>query len=141
MNKTIRYFLAAIFIATFGAAFVYATPGSANSHISDQGQKTAVALPPLTLQHWQESPRNEKLAFLFGMASMIELEKEWQGKNPVPISKSLNSTWVRSLAGVSLSEMLAALDSYAKENPTLAQMCVLEAIGRIYVRPEKPGRK
>lgn len=135
MNKTSRHFIIAAFVAAIGLSFAYGAPINANMNLVGQGQK-ASGLPPLTLQHWQESAKNEKLAFLFGVASMIELEKEWQGDNPLPLSKSLNHTWVRGLAGVSLTDMLASLDNYAKENPSLAQMHVMEALGRIYVRPK-----
>lgn len=133
MKKMLRPVVLAALFGALIAPCVYAT----NGHATSPGAKQeAMSLPALTLQNWQASAKNEKLSFLFGLATMVELEKEWQGGQPLPISQSLNESWVRGLDGVSLGTMSAALDKYADEHPTLSQMSVLEALGRIYVRPK-----
>ncbi len=133
MKKMIRPLAIAAFIGALLAPCVYATPGHA---VSPSPKQEAMSLPTLTLQNWRASAKNEKLAFLFGLATMVELEKEWQGAQPLPISQSLNQSWVRGLDGLSLGTISAALDKFADEHPTLSQMSVLEALGRIYVRPK-----
>lgn len=133
MNKIFRPITIAAFLGALLVPFAHGTPGHAADPSTTQ---EVLCLPTLTLQDWQASDKNEKLAFLFGIASMIELEKEWQGATPLPISKSLNQSWVRGLDGVSLDTMRRAVDKFAEEHPTLSQMAVLEAVGRIYVRPK-----
>lgn len=133
MNTMFRPVMIAAFIGALLAPCVYGTPGHTAPAL---GGQEVLSLPALTLQDWQASAKNEKLAYLFGIASMIELEKEWQGAKPLPISKSLNQTWVRGLDGVSLDAMRVGLDKFATNNPALSQMSVLEALGRIYVRPK-----
>lgn len=133
MIKMFRPITIAAFLGALLVPCAYSTPGHAASPSTTQ---EVLCLPMLTLQDWQASQKNEKLAFLFGIASMIELEKEWQGAKPLPISKSLNQSWVRGLDGVSLNAMRGAVDKFAEDHPTLSQMSVLEALGRIYVRPK-----
>lgn len=133
MKRLIRPVMIAAFIGALIAPCVYAAPGHA---ASPSPRQEVMSLPSLTLQNWQASAKSEKLSFLFGLATMVELEKEWQGDQPLPISQSLNQSWVRGLDGVSLGTISAALDKYADEHPTLSQMSVLEALGRIYVRPK-----
>lgn len=95
----------------------------------------ATSCPTVTLQNWQASNRNEKLAFLFGLATMLELEKEWQYKTPLPIDRSLNSSWVRGLDGVTIGQMLQTVDNFVAANPDKLNMSVLEVLGRTYVKP------
>lgn len=132
MKKMLRPFLIAAFIGALLVPCVYASHG----HAAAIKNQRAMDLPSLTLQDWKASAKSEKLAFLFGLATMIELEKEWQGPNALPISQSLNQSWVRGLDGVPLGSMSDAVDRYYDEHPTLSQMSVLEALGRIYVRPK-----
>lgn len=133
MTKIFRPALIAAFIGALLVPCLYGTSSQARSAIASQ---EAMSLPSLTLQAWQVSAKNEKMAFLFGLATMIELEKEWQGANPLPISRSLNESWVRGLDGVPLGTMCAAVDKYITDHPSFSQMSVLEALGRIYVRPK-----
>lgn len=133
MTKTLRPMLIAAFIGALLVPCLYGPSAQAASPIAKQ---EAMSLPSLTIEHWKASAQNEKLAFLFGLATMAELEKEWQGATPLPIAHSLNQTWVRGLDGVRLGDMCAAVDRFADEHPTLSQMSVLEVLGRIYVRPK-----
>lgn len=95
----------------------------------------AVECPAVKLKHWQNSPEQERYAFLFGFVTMIEVEREWQGAKPLPANRSTVGGWVRGLSGVTLKAMDAALEQYIANNPDKLEMPVVEALGRIYVRP------
>jgi hypothetical protein len=100
------------------------------------GVKEAVNCPTVRLQHWQEASKQERMAFLLGFATMLEMEKEWQGEKPLSIKKSINHTWVRGLDGVTFGEMAKSLDEYIAQNPDKLDMPLPEALGRIYVAPK-----
>ena len=96
----------------------------------------AVECPAVKLKHWQSSTNDEKLSFLFGIATMIEMEKEWQGSKPLPISKSTVGSWVNGLSGVTLGEMRDALDKYIVDHPDEMDRQVMEILGIVFVRPK-----
>ncbi|MDL2316678.1 hypothetical protein LJC59_06320 [Desulfovibrio sp. OttesenSCG-928-A18] len=96
----------------------------------------AVHCPMLRLEHWKASSDQEKMAFLFGFATMLEIEREWQGSVPVPLDRSLNSSWTRGFAGVTIGQMRDALDRYVTEHPDQLDKSVVWALGRMYVRPK-----
>lgn len=97
---------------------------------------SAVSCPLVTMKHWKASDRDEKLAFLFGFASMLEMEKEWQGGKPLPIDKSIAPSWVRGLSGKTLGQLCDALDEYAAKYPDALEISVVEVLGRLYVAPQ-----
>lgn len=97
--------------------------------------RDAVAFSPVQLRHWKNSTQNERYAFLTGLFSMLELEGAWQGKQALPISKSINRSWIQGLSGKTLQEVSAAIDQYYRDNPGAEDTPVVEVIGRIYVKP------
>lgn len=135
MHTTHRLALTAALVTILICAGFVALPGNAGA-ARGLAKQEAMSLPVLTLKHWQASERSNKLAFLFGFTTMVELEKEWQGNNALPVSQSINSTWVKGLDGVSLGEMCSALDAYAAQHTATPDMPVLEALGRIYIQPK-----
>ena len=101
-------------------------------------QLQATHAPVVQMRHWQTSTREEKLAFLAGMATMLELEKEWQrrdGRKPLPFDKSLIPTWATSLDGKTLEALMAALDAHAKTTPQDMNKPVVEVLWYLYAQP------
>ena len=113
-----------------------ASPAQAASSGQSLAKVEAVGCPILRLEHWQRSTTEEKMAFLLGFASMLELEKEWQYTPSLPLSQSTVGSWVRGLDGVTLGDMCRALDTYAARNPDKLDRSVLETLGIIYVKPK-----
>ena len=108
--------------------------GSAAQPIAE-AKAEVMSCPVVTLGDWQASTRQEKLSFLLGFATMLEMEKEWQYKSPLPIGKSINSTWVKGLDGKSLGGLSDAIDKFAAEHPELKDRSVILALARMYVQP------
>jgi hypothetical protein len=135
MHKLLRFSMA-LAAAVFFAVFVFAAlPRPAPAAEAIAGVK-AVSCPAVMLEHWRNSSRDEKLSFLFGFASLLEMEKEWQGNQPLPIKQSIIGSWIRGLDGVTLGQMSDAIDAYAARHPDQMDLSVLEVLGGIYVRPK-----
>jgi hypothetical protein len=142
MHPLFRKSLAAIVVGmlTTGALALAADQAFAAGKL---GAKEAVNCPTVRLQHWQEANKQERMAFLLGFATMLEMEKEWQGEKPLSIKKSINHSWVRGLDGVTFGDKARSLDEYIVQNPDKLDMSVAEALGRIYVAPKmtEPEKK
>ena len=135
MMKKLRVLMIIGLVGAFGVTDLAAYPGQASAAEALAGVN-AVNCPVVRLDNWRNSPRNEKLAFLFGFATLLELEKEWQHNKPLPIKQSVVGSWVRGLDGVTLGQMCDALDKYVAQHPEQLERSVLEALGSIYVRPK-----
>ena len=101
----------------------------------------AVSCPAAKLTHWQASTEHEKLTFLFGFVTMLELEREWQGKTPLPIRQSINGSWAKGLAGKTLGDLSGALDDYVAQNPNKLEETVVGTLGRLFVVPEMTDKE
>lgn len=99
------------------------------------GEVTA-PYPSFSMEHWKNSGKDEKMAFLFGFLSALEMEKEWQGGKFLPISKSTVGSWIKGLSGMTLDQIRESLDSYIEQNPEKKDANVLEVLGLMYVRPK-----
>lgn len=124
------------FLAFFIFTVFSLAPASSQAAQSRLANVQAVNCPSLLLKHWKASNKNEKMAFLLGFATMLEMEKEWQGTTPLAISSSINNSWVRGLSGVTLGQMASSIDSYIAEHPDQMDRSVIEVMGRIYVSPK-----
>lgn len=135
MRTILRISLALVLagVVTLGAAALYASKSEASEKLA---QAPAVSCPSLLLKHWKASSQDEKLAFLFGVVTMLEMEKEWQAGAPLAISSSITPSWVRGLSGQSLGDLREALDSYVAQNPDKMEESVMLALGRLFVVPK-----
>lgn len=124
--------LALIGLMAIGGLAVAPETDAAQNGLADV---SAVSCPVVAMKHWQASSRQEKLAFLFGLASMLELERSWQQGQELPVDRSINQSWVRGFAGKTIGDIADALDAYAANNPDKQDEPVLRALGRMYVRP------
>jgi hypothetical protein len=135
MHPVLRKLLAVIVLGMLSTGALTHASGEAFA-AGKLGVKEAVNCPTVRLKHWQDASKQERMAFLLGLATMLEMEKEWQGEKPLSIKKSINHTWVRGLDGVTFGEMAKSLDEYIAQNPDKLDMPLPEALGRIYVAPK-----
>lgn len=91
-------------------------------------------VPLVTGEHWIKASNGEKLSYLLGMATIIELEKEYQGEKPIP--ESLNYKLVKGLHDHSLQEIKQHLDTYYQQHPDKQQRPVVEVIWYELVSPD-----
>ena len=88
----------------------------------------AAELPIVNGKHWQASSEKEKKAFLLGAATIIKLEHEVQGNEPLPKEKSLIASWVAGLSKYTLTDVQLAVDAYYKNNPDKLERSVVEVV-------------
>lgn len=118
------------------------TGQAAEAEKSTQAQREALVLnqvtsaPVVTLKLWQDSAPNERYAFLIGFVSMLELEKEWQGDNPVPFKQSLINTWVKGLDGITVKDMYTDIENHIKSNPDDMNRPVIQVLWNDFVQPK-----
>lgn len=134
MRTIVRNSLALVLASAvaFGAVALAPVQSNADQRLASV---QAVSCPSVQLKHWKSSSQHEKLAFLFGFATMLEMEKEWQGDKPLTIGYSITASWVRGLAGKTLGDLSKALDDYIAQHPDDTESSVIGVLGRIYVSP------
>lgn len=124
------------FVLTLALCLGLAVPAFAVESASPVESVKVDNLPALQIKHWKASTTDDKNAFLFGFATMLDLEKEWQGAKPVAIKQSLTGCWVKGLAGVSVKQMRDAVDSYGAAHPEDADRQVVEVLWLHFVQPK-----
>jgi len=93
-----------------------------------RAQAQEKTFPVITGEHWLKATPEQKLAFVAGMATIIELEKEIQGPNPLPMDKSLISGWVKGLQRYTFKQIVEVLDDYYTNHPGQVNKSVVEAM-------------
>ena len=124
------------FVLALAASLGFAFPALAQSGVPAAESVKADQLPALRLTHWKASTVDEQNAFLFGFATMLDLEKEWQGKKPLGIKQSLTGSWVKGLSGVTVKQMREAVDGYIAANPQDGERQVVEVLWFHFVQPK-----
>lgn len=99
-------------------------------------QNSALDFPVVTLQHWKEASNDARYAFLIGFVSAIEMEKQWQGKTPLPLEVSLNNTWSKGFGNVSLKNINDNINLYIIENPDNLNVPLVEYLWYAYAQPQ-----
>lgn len=99
-------------------------------------QKEALDFPVVTLGHWKNSTEDSRYSFLIGFTSAIEMEKQWQGRNPLRLEHSLNYTWARGFDGVSLRNIHDNINAYIMANPDNLDLPVIEYLWYAYAQPQ-----
>ncbi len=84
--------------------------------------------PVVTGEHWVNASPDEKLAFIAGLTTMIELEKEVQGNTPPENQRTLIPAWVSGLSRFTLKDIVAKLDDVFKNKPELKAKPVVEVL-------------
>ncbi|GFK95132.1 hypothetical protein NNJEOMEG_02990 [Fundidesulfovibrio magnetotacticus] len=93
-----------------------------------QARAQANQFPVITGEHWVNATPEERLAFIAGLTTMVELEKEVQGDNPPPDQRTLVPAWVQSLSRFKLKEIVAALDEVFAKQPDMKAKPVVEVL-------------
>jgi len=70
----------------------------------------------------------ERLAFIAGLTTMIEMEKEVQGIAPLNDQRSLIPAWVKGLSRFKLKDIVTALDDVFKKKPEMKSKPVVEVL-------------
>jgi len=118
----------------FTRALVFALLASLFTAGALAPRATAGHLPVVTGEHWVKASEGERLAYLLGMGTIIELEKEYQGEKP--IAESLNHKLVKGLHDHTFREIKQHLDNYYKQNPGQLDRPVVEVIWYELVAPD-----
>ena len=111
---------------------------SRSSLAETSAQEGAGEVPLVTLRHWKESTPNERYAFLIGFVTMLELEKEWQGKDGrglLPFDQSLINSWVEGFAYRPLTEMYNEINNHLARHPGDQDRAVAEVMWFTLVKP------
>jgi hypothetical protein len=134
--------LAAIWLAlTIGLAGCSSEPAQEKTEAAGQeAVRHFPEVPVVTLQHWRDSTPGERYAFLIGFVTMLELEKEWQGRDGralKPFDESLVGDWVTGLAHRPLTEMYHALNQPVAGHPGDLHRPAAEVMWFLFVRPRQ----
>ncbi|GAB7078685.1 hypothetical protein [Megalodesulfovibrio paquesii] len=98
-------------------------------------QEKACDMPVITGEHWSNATAQEKVAFLAGMATIIELEQEVQGETP-DTCKTLIQSWVKGIGDVRIAEMRNKLDQWFEKHPDKKSEPVVKVLWDLYVSPK-----
>ena len=137
MSATRRLFLS-LTILTLG---LFMACASSFAQEADSMDQDVVSFKAPQLKDWKNAPESERYAFLVGVVTMFEAEREWQGPKALPIKQSTIGLWAKGLVGVTFKDMHNAIDAYIAENPNDMDEQVLTILGRIYVRPTMDDRE
>lgn len=94
------------------------------------------SFPVITGENWVNATPQERLAFIAGLTTMIELEKEVQGPTPPADERSLIPGWVSGLSRFSLKEIVTALDDVYQKRPELKSRPVVEVLWEQVAYPQ-----
>lgn len=112
------------------------TPPAVNQELGRQSDE----VPLVTLEHWRDSTPGERYAFLIGFVTMLELEKEWQGREGrslKPFEESLVGGWAEGLGHRPLAEIYNGLNGYLTTHPGDLSRPVAEVMWFLFVRPRQ----
>lgn len=127
----------------FAAALALASPWAASQESATQAQaQTAIRqadaldFPVVTMRHWQAGSDEFRYGFLIGFTSAIEMEKEWQGSQPLPLEESLTQTWARGFDHVTLKYIGDNINGYIAANPANLDLPLVEYLWYAYAQPQ-----
>ncbi len=107
---------------------------------SPQGKKAEVSeVQPVTLESWRDSTDQTRYAFLIGFVTMMELEKNYQGRNgpaPLPLKQSLIGAWSVGLSDLTLKEIFDQTNDYIEKNPGQLKRLVVDYWWYTYAQPK-----
>lgn len=86
------------------------------------------AFPVVTGVNWLKASPEERLAFVTGMTTIIELEKEVQARDGSVQGKGLVSSWVAGLSPYKLTDIVAIIDGYYAKEPGRLDRSVVEVM-------------
>lgn len=121
----------------FGAAFAIPVDSFAEESAGEKIVNTEVdATPVVTLQRWQNAAENERYSFLIGFATMLDIERAWQGDHPRPYKESLIDCWYQGLKGMTYKELYAVVENYIATHPGDLELPLPQVIWFEVVQPK-----
>lgn len=89
---------------------------------------------------WTPATEREKLAYLLGLRDMAAVEYQLLG--PKPKQRTAVKKWVEALDGMTLRQIMEAVDAYYKAHPDKQQQPVFEVVWFQMVEPKmsKPAK-
>lgn len=101
------------------------------------GEKEDPDLVIVTGVHWTTASRDEKVAYLFGIGNMLEVEQAMQGKNPSKLirNNSLVPVLVEGLSDLTTNKLREMLDQWYKERPAQLKRSVIEVLYTEFALP------
>lgn len=96
---------------------------------------SASELPMVTGEHWSTATEREKRAFLLGMATILELEQEFQAGTPPKPGTSLVPPMINGLDDFTLEGLTRGLDQWYSDNPNGVNRAVVEVIWSEFALP------
>jgi hypothetical protein len=94
----------------------------------------------LTGELWQSMSQDAKVAFIWGIGNLVELERA-QGGVQSPGSKSFIPFLVRGLKGKPINEVVHTIDAYYTAHPAEIKRPVVDAIFQAIVLPAVRAEK
>ena len=106
-------------------------PLPADSSTTTQSAQTVMSaakkeLPFPNSKEWSTATEREKLAYLLGVMNMAMVEYQLSG--PSPKHRTTVARMIKALDGMTLRQIMAAVDSYYAANPDQQQRPVFEVI-------------
>lgn len=99
-----------------------------SASVVGRAQAQDLTFPVITGENWMNASPDERLAFIAGLTTMIEMEKEVQGISPLKDQHSLIPAWVKGLSRFKLKDIVVALDDVFKKKPELKSKPVVEVL-------------
>ena len=155
MGRCQRWLLLSSFISSLALVMISAG-GCSKDSSSDESlpespsSSASIAVPaqagvPLvTMDHWKNSTPGERYAFLIGFVTMLELEKEWQGRDGQGIlsfEESLVPSWVEGFAHRPLAEIYDGLNRHVTDYPDELERPAAEVMWFDFIEPRLKGGK
>lgn len=87
--------------------------------------------------HWTTASKDEKVAYLFGIGNMLEVEQAMQGKNPSKLirNNSIVPVLIEGLSGISITKLREMLDQWYEKNPGQLKRSVIEILYHDFALP------
>ena len=85
---------------------------------------------------WTTASRDSKVAFVWGVCSMIEVERIAMEKIPEIKVRNISAVAAEGLKNVSLNDIVRAVDEYYKANPANLDVPVLRIIWDTMIVPK-----
>lgn len=94
------------------------------------GGKEDPDLVLVTGEHWIASSREQKVAYLFGLGNMLEVEQAMQGKrrSKQVSSNSIVPVLIDGLSDLSTSQLREKIDQWYEKKPQQLQRPVIEVL-------------
>ena len=120
-----------------GATFTIPSGAFAEEVAGEKIVNTEVnATPVVTLQRWQNAAENERYSFLIGFATMLDIERAWQGDHPRPYKESLIDCWYQGLNGMTYKELYTVIENYIATHPGDLELPLPQVIWFEVVQPK-----